>query len=277
MKGCSLKCYWCASSSLLKKTPEILHDAGKCRKCKSCTGVCPKHAIEYNDQNNIVIDQNKCDGCGLCMANCILGALTVIGKDYTVEKLLNEVEKDSLLCRQSGGGVTVSGGEPALQSDFVTAFLEMCQQRHLRTAMETGGYAPWRIMQSLIASSDLVYFHINHMNDQIHQRIMGVSNRLILENIKRTAEHCPIILRVPIVPGLNDASDNIVDTAAFAKSLGDRLMRVELLPFYGRLDGICQRFNGNDSVADLHVPEEEITGQALETIKQYGLKVQIGG
>jgi pyruvate formate lyase activating enzyme len=277
LKGCPLKCLWCSSPHLQKRIPEILHDTGKCRKCRTCVKLCPQNAIAYDDLNTIRIDQAKCDECGLCVENCPHGALILTGKYYSVEGLLTEVEKDASLYRRSDGGVTVSGGEPAMQPGFISAFLNRCKQEHLHTAMETSGYASWRIMKSLIASLDLVYFDIKHMNDQTHRQLTGVSNQVILENIKRTVEHRPVILRIPTVPGLNDAFDNIVDTATFARSLGDHVIRIELLPFHKLAEGMYRRLDAEYSFGDLQPFDEETIGRIRDQIAYYGLNVQIGG
>jgi pyruvate formate lyase activating enzyme len=240
-------------------------------------GTCPKNAIDYDEQSPFKIDQMKCDGCGLCAESCPHGALTLYGKYYSVEELLAEVEKDASLYRRSDGGVTVSGGEPAMQPGFVSAFLNRCKQEHLHTAMETSGYAPWKIMKSLITSLDLVYFDIKHMTDQTHRQLTGVSNQVILENIRKTVEHRPIILRMPTVPGLNDSFDNIVDTATFARSLGDHMSHIELLPFHKLGEGMYRRLDKEYSFGDLQPFDEETVGRIRDKMAYYGLNVQIGG
>jgi pyruvate formate lyase activating enzyme len=177
-------------------------------------------------------DRERCTACGACVDACLNQALERAGKDTSVEELYREIAKDSPFYRRSNGGVTVGGGEPTMQHEFVTEFLKKCKQNYIHTVIETCGYVKWEHLERILQYVDLLYFDIKHMDPVVHKELTGVSNELILENARQASAMRPMIIRIPIVPGLNDSDDNISATARFAAELGENLQRIELLPYH---------------------------------------------
>lgn len=278
MKGCPLRCKWCSSPHTQEPRPEMLHIRGKCAGCGKCIEACPQKAISHReDLSTVLTDRVRCDACGECIQACVNRARELSGRWYTAEALFGEVEKDAAFYRRSRGGVTVGGGEPTAQSNFIGEFLSLCRSHYLHTAMETTAFVSWDRLAPILSCLDLVYIDLKQMDTTKHAQWTGVSNGLILENIVRTAKTTPLILRMPVVPGFNDDAVNIMETAKFAKQIGSKLLRLELLPYhpfglhkYAELD----RAYALESTEPL--PEEQMIG-LRDMARSVGIEVEIGG
>jgi len=277
MKGCPLKCLWCSSPHTQECTQEILYDVTQCLKCKKCVETCESRAISQSPETGVLIDTTLCDHCGKCTDNCPAKALELVGKKVTPDELFMEVNKDSAFFRRSKGGVTVGGGEPTLQADFVAHFLALCKRHFIHTAIETCGYCPQAKLERLLEYLDLVYMDIKHMDDMRHRELTGVSNDLIFKNARRVAQIRSLILRVPVIPGCNDHVDNIKATAEFACSLGNNLLMIELLPFHKLGMNTYTRMGRDYLLRDTEPPSQEQMEQLRQTIETYGIKVQATG
>ena len=195
MKGCPLNCLWCSSPHTQGSKPEILHNELNCKKCGGCVEVCPIQVITFSEEGDILFDRDLCTECGECVEFCPNQALKLAGDYLTVEELFKDVNKDAPFYRRSNGGITVGGGEPTMQSDFVEAFLKRCKQNYLHTVMETCGYVKWEKLENLVKYLDLVYMDVKHMDPAAHKELTGASNELILGNIKKVSEILPLIIR----------------------------------------------------------------------------------
>jgi len=277
MKGCPLRCLWCSSPHTQKAVPEILYSERECQRCGQCAEACPIGAIMLSPEDGVTIDRERCDACGKCVEACPYGAQRLAGTRVTPEELLRQVERDSAFYRRSGGGVTIGGGEPAVQHEFVAEFLGLCKKQYIHTAIETCGCVPWEHMEKLLDNLDLVYIDIKHMDAEEHKKLTGVSNDRVLENARRIAERRPVIVRVPIVPGLNDSDENILATARFAAGLGDNLQSVELLPYHKLGIEMYRRLGREYSLASIESPDDEHMQQLKEIAQSCGVDVQIGG
>ncbi|MFW9785803.1 MAG: glycyl-radical enzyme activating protein, partial [Candidatus Heimdallarchaeota archaeon] len=185
--------------------------------------------------------------------------------------------KDSPFYRRSNGGVTVGGGEPTMQIEFVTAFLKRCKQTFINTAIETCGYVKWDKMEHLLNYVDLVYIDIKHMDNEIHKELTGVSNKIILENAKKISEKKPMIIRIPVIPGYNDSDENVKATARFAAKLGVNLKRIELLPYHKFGTQTYVRIGMEYKLPDVEPPSEAHMLQLKGFVESCGVKAQIGG
>jgi pyruvate formate lyase activating enzyme len=277
MKGCPLACLWCSTPQSQRTTADILHIEVNCRRCGRCAEACPIDAIQFSAETGPDIDRVLCDACGRCVEACPGQALQYIGKEMTVGELFREVNKDSPFFRRSNGGVTVGGGEPTMQHEFVAAFLKRCKQQYIHTAIETCAYVRWEHLEKLLEHLDLVYVDIKHMDADVHQELTGVSNELILENVRRAAAMRPLTIRIPTVPGCNDSDDNVLDTATFAAELGENLQRVELLPYHQFGTQTYGRLGMDYRLTDVEPPGDEHMQRLKAIIEARGVAAQVGG
>ena len=275
VKGCPLRCLWCSNPESQVRYPQVSHRNTLCNKCGRCLEACPRDAIALS-RGGIRVHRGKCDNCGQCVPVCYPGALEVLGREATEAEVLTEARKDALFYRNSGGGVTVSGGEPLAQPEFVAGLLWRCQEAGLHTTIDTCGYAPAPALEAVLEHTDLVLFDIKHMEEEPHRRATGVSNRRILANAVAIARSgVPMIMRLPLIQGINDGEDNVRRTARFAQELG--VQRLDLLPYhrfgaskYANLDR-HYRLNGLTS------PPEEEVHRLQSLLESMGLECQVGG
>ncbi|MFZ7134417.1 MAG: glycyl-radical enzyme activating protein [Eubacteriales bacterium] len=229
LKGCPLHCLWCHSPESQKKSPELIFYKNKCILCGRCLKVCPYKAQKIIGDKR-VINRSECYSCGLCVQVCDVGALEIKGKYFTVDEIFKEIEKDMIFFRNSGGGVTFSGGEPAFQPEFLLSILKRCKKEGISTALDTTGYVKWDILKEIIKYTDLLLYDIKHMDSVKHQKYTGVPNELILENLNNIAqERKKVIIRFPIIPGYNDSELNIYKMGNYLSRLG--IKEVNLLPY----------------------------------------------
>ena len=277
MKGCPLTCRWCSSPYTQNTRPEILYIASRCTGCGRCIDVCPKNAVtQACDSSLVTTDRIRCTGCGTCVDACVNGARQVSGTFYTADELLHEVEKDAAFYRRSNGGVTVGGGEPTMQSEFVGEFLKLCRVHFLHTAMETCAFASREKFTPLLEQLDLVYIDLKHMEDALHRQWTGVPNQVILDNIKQAVQNNRVILRIPIIPGFNDNEANIENTARFVQSLRT-VGRIDILPYNrGGLEKSV-RLTADFDLMDGQAPDDTRMAHIARTLRGYGFQVSIGG
>jgi len=229
-KGCPLSCRWCSNPESLSKKVQIMWNKEKCLGCGTCVRSCPQKAIlQLSDE--ISIQDDKCDGCGICIKNCPGHALTSEGEWKTVDDLMSVCLQDRIFYEESSGGITLSGGEPLMYPDFVIALLEALKIEGIHTAMETTGFASPEIFNRIIPHVNLLLFDIKHWDEEKHIEGTGVSNQLILKNMKyAVALGKEILPRIPVVPGFND---QLIDAEGFCRLLNEvNLTRVQLLPFH---------------------------------------------
>ena len=279
LKGCPLRCIWCHSPESQLKRPEILYQEERCTACWLCVEVCPENALMKNVKQvreAVILDRARCTSCGKCVDLCYPNAQRMAGTKITVGELVAEVTKDLPFFRSSGGGVTLSGGEPAMQPKFSYNFLLACNQRGIHTALETTGYARWEVMSKLVSVTDLLLYDIKLIDSDSHRRYTGVPNDLILKNLRNIAAlGQEIQVRIPCIPGINDGEEQIRAIASFASGLG--IKKFALLP-YNIAAGAKYRWIGHPYTL-LHKetqPEEYMTTLA-EIFKDEELQVQVSG
>ena len=277
MKGCPLKCLWCSSPQTQKFSTDLLYIKTNCKNSLRCVDVCPEKAITFSDKEEIEINKKLCNSCGQCVDACPNKALKLVGELRTVEELFQDVMKDSNFYRRSGGGVTIGGGEPTMQHKFVTALLKKCKETYVHTAMETCGYVKWEFLEEILEHIDLLYIDIKHMDSNIHKEITGVPNEIILENARKASEMRPIIIRIPLIPGLNDSEENLLKTGKFAAELGENLLRIDLLPYHKFGTGTYEQLGREYELKDIEPPSEEHMKKLKKLVESCGMKAQIGG
>jgi pyruvate formate lyase activating enzyme len=227
LKGCPLRCEWCHSPESQSPAQEIMVDGDRCIGCGACVANCPRGAISEPG----LIDRAACDGCGLCAEGCYADALELIGRRMTVAEVLAEVERDRLLIEVSGGGVTLSGGEPASQPEFASALLRGLKDHGYHTALDTSGQCNWGTLRGLLDDVDLVLYDVKHMDPAMHLKYTGASNELIVGNLERTlALGKRVWIRVPLIPGVNDDDAHLRRMGEYLGTLGAE--SVQVLPYH---------------------------------------------
>jgi len=216
LKGCSLRCFWCHNPESIRPRPEIQFYPERCIQCGACLSECPNNAcLEVSD--SIQFDRNRCQACGDCQSFCFSETLVLIGREISVSQVMAEIQRDQDFYIRSGGGVTLSGGEPVLQTAFTRALLRHCQNAGIHTAIETAGNYHWNMLAGLLPYVDLVMMDIKHMDPVRHQAAVGVTNERILGNARQLAEtNIPILFRTPVVPTVNDTPAEVETIAHFA-------------------------------------------------------------
>ena len=205
LKGCPLRCDWCSNPESQVLHPEIMFRIQNCKACGTCVEVCQVKAITLKDGTHH-LDRKTCTLCMDCVDACPGGALQSTGKRMSVQEVVEEASKDELFYSNSGGGVTLSGGEPLFQGDFAFGLLKACKEKGLQTALDTCGHAPWDVMKRALEYTDLVLFDLKHLNLEKHLQGTGIGNDLILENLKKTVQsnQSRIWIRLPVIEHYND-------------------------------------------------------------------------
>jgi len=230
-KGCPLRCLWCAAPESQAPEPEIYYSPSKCIGCGSCERACRCGAIAVRGEK-AVLDRGLCVNCGDCAAVCFPGALVMAGRPMTVGEIVDEAKKDKVFYDHSGGGVTLTGGEPLSFPDFTLELLRALKAEGIGTGVDTSGYAPRGDLERMIPYIDFFLWDIKHMDPGVHRELTGVSNERILENAAAASRAgVPIYLRLPVIPGYNDSQENISAVCDFAITLPS-LVEVDLLPVH---------------------------------------------
>ena len=235
MKGCPLRCIWCANPESQRGRPEVAHRDAKCRGCGHCEQTCPRGAIALTAADGAahpVIDRSRCVVCGSCVGACTAGALHVYGEVKTVDEVFDVVKRDVGYYESSGGGLTVSGGEALLQADFTAALFARCRRLGIPTALDTCGFCPTEEIDKLEGLVDLVLFDLKLMDPEAHRRYVGVDNAPILRNLARFREMgAEIFIRIPLIPDITDTAENLTATAQFIRDF-DPALHIDLLPYH---------------------------------------------
>jgi len=243
--------------------------------CRTCLTACPSDAIHVND-GIVVIDKDECTLCGECAKKCPTRAIEIIGEVKTSEEVMREIEKDSLFYQESGGGVTFSGGEPLMQQDFLEKLLRKCHQKKIHTTLDTSGYCEWHFLDRISQFVDLFLYDMKIMNDELHMKYTGVSNQIILDNLKKLSEKSKnIIIRIPVIPDINDDIQNIVDIGEFLKSIN--INYVELLSYHHIASEKYVRLGKAYSLENIRVPNKDKIAEISALLQKFDLTVKSGG
>ena len=275
-KGCPLSCWWCHNPESHAPEPELVFWESRCIRCGACLEVCEQGAISW-DGDVMSTDGENCTLCGNCVAVCYAEARQIAGREMTVAQVMAEIEQDIPFYDESGGGVTFSGGEPLFQLGFLLALLRACKEKAIHTAVDTCGFVPWETLDDIREHIDLFLYDLKLMDDAKHRKFTGVSNELILDNLQMlSTQGHNIVLRVPIIPGINDDDENIRETGTFAAAL-PHLNGVDILPYHYAAVEKYKRLSQVYSLPETRPPSEERMAEIAQVLRGFGLHVKIGG
>ena len=269
LKGCPLRCEWCHNPESQNLNPEMSYFEERCVRCGLCVEACPQNALQLTDQG-IIRDQKACTVCGECANACPNEATEVIGKEFSSAEITERVTRDKVFYETSGGGVTISGGEPTMQADFLVAILRSLKEASLHTAIETCGHFKEELLDDLLESADLVLFDIKHADPETHKKFTGVSNEKILSNFSQLLARAgsdSIIPRIPVIPGFNDDPESIDMILATLNRLGYS-GPVHLMPYNRMAKTKWEKIGRGSSYKDMGVLSDETLDTIVSTIKQ---------
>lgn len=276
MKGCPLRCLWCSNPESQEPEVEIMDVKSKCVGCGKCVLLCENHAVKAESFD---IDRKLCRRCGACARKCYANAKKIVGQTVTIREMMRLIEKDRIFYTNSGGGVTIGGGEPLMQREFVEELLKTCRASNLHTAIETCGYGKWEDVKGVFEAADQIFFDLKAMDPALHRRLTGADNERILENACRLAAFAgaekDLIFRIPLVPGCNDSRQNIEETARFAASLqrADNRISVEILPYHNLGEDKYRWLNRDYPLPGLKKFSSETVDEYKDLLRRYCLCV----
>ena len=276
LKGCPLKCLWCHNPESWAPGPELYLRNSRCIRCGKCLQACVNKAITINN-GKILTDPQKCSHCGACTEVCLADAREMIGKTFTVNNLMKEIEKDIIFFDDSGGGVTFSGGEPLAQPDFLLQLLIQSNIREIHTCLDTSCYADQNLIKTVAPYTDLFLCDLKHMQTLKHKELTGVGNEIILQNITCLSTlNKPIIIRIPLIPGLNDHDENIEATRRYVLNLKG-VKRIDLLPYHSGGREKTSRLLNKINIFEAQTQSEQQLEKIAAQLRQTGLEIKIGG
>ena len=277
-KGCPLHCLWCHNPESIDRRPELITRSARCSRCYSCIPVCPKKALSPGPGNGpVVVDRFLCDLCGACVEACAYEALAIIGRKATVAELVDEVARDAMFYEQSGGGVTLSGGEPLAQPAFAVALLRALKARGFSTALDTSGQAKEDVLAEAVKYSDLILYDLKMTDSAAHRRFTNAGNERILENLRRLDRFGKSVwVRIPLVGGVNDGEEAIASTIAFLKGLSS-VRRVDLLKYHRGGQEKYKNLGKQDRFQLFEPPSQERADAIRRAFVEAGFSVTFGG
>jgi pyruvate formate lyase activating enzyme len=273
LKGCPLRCYWCSNPESQNTTPDLFLNLRKCigqSQCGKCLESCPNGSVIVNTFGNIAIDRSKCHHCGKCAEVCEPKAIELIGYTISVKTLLDTINQDSLFYSYSGGGITLSGGEPMMQPEFTIAVFKAALDVGLLTAMETCAYAPYSYMKAACDHLDCLIVDLKTIDRHAHEEATGFSNDLIVCNLKQLLidyPQLPMTIRIPIIPGFNDTKASVRDVAQFVGGNGSA--KLELLPYHRLGESKYKFLDRPYRISELRPPSKELMEELKAVAAKY--------
>jgi len=274
LKGCPLRCLWCGNPESIDPKPQLSYLADRCIACGECFKVCQPNALRKDAAGKAVVDRARCTNCGDCAPACDPKALEMVGRDVEADEVLEVVLRDRDYYTQSGGGMTLSGGEPLLQPEFAENLLHAAKNRGVHCCIETSGYAGWEVFQRLNRVVDLWLFDYKETDPNLHARFTGRELATILERLQKLHDSgARILLRCPMIPGYNARRGHLDGIVALARRLPG-LVGVELLPYYDLWRGKLQRFGLTTELPDwVKPPSRETVQQWNDYLRGHGVRV----
>ncbi|MDY0231584.1 MAG: glycyl-radical enzyme activating protein [Candidatus Saccharicenans sp.] len=276
-KGCPLHCLWCHNPEGISFQPELMLMPNRCAHCGDCVRSCHYEALSQNSEGVVSVDRTRCTLCRDCLEACQREAIAMAGQEMSVDEVVNEAEKDRIFFEQSGGGVTLTGGEPLAQPAFAASLMGELKKRSIQVALDTSGYADPEVFRQLAKKADLILFDLKIMDNKKHRKYTGVANDMILDNLKSLDKlGIPVWVRLPLIPGVNDDVENLEAMANFLSGL-KLIKMINVLPYH---KGGVEKFYrlGRDNEFAVYTPPSEDKVEAvIEFFKNKGFRVKKGG
>ena len=270
-KGCPLSCRWCHNPESISGKQELVYNSARCIGCHECCRACPVSAFTASP-TGIEIDRSLCLVCGDCAEVCPAQALEMQGRHTSVQELAAIIRKDLIFYDSSQGGVTFSGGEPLAQWEALVALLGICKSCELHTTVDTSGFSSWEALYAVAGKTDLFLYDLKVMDPDRHKQYTGVSNIRILDNLKKlSAMGKDIIIRIPLIPGVNDSEKDLKAFGGFLSSLA-AVNQVDILPYHDFHVSKYDKLNLPYRMQGTQVPSKDRVSLAVKTLKGYGLK-----
>ncbi|MDL2296272.1 glycyl-radical enzyme activating protein [Lachnospiraceae bacterium OttesenSCG-928-E19] len=257
-KGCPLSCVWCHNPETQSYKKQLTHDADKCTGCGRCGDVCPQQAVTRKGIT-MITDFESCTACGACLDSCILNLREIMGTEYTVEELVRELRKDEMFYEESGGGVTLSGGEVMTQDmDYIEALAKALERYGITITIDTCGYAPYANFKRLLPYVDTFLYDIKVMDESLHRKYTGVDNKLILENLEKlSADGARIYIRIPVIKEVNGTDVQMLEVVDYLKKHDIHVAQVNLLPYHNTGSGKYGKLGQEYEGLELHAPSQD--------------------
>lgn len=273
LKGCPLSCQWCSNPESQAAEPEVAHRSSLCQLCGTCAEVCEQGAITMLETGPR-IDRSLCIACGTCVDACNAGALKMYGSEMSAAEVFQQASRDKPFYDTSGGGVTVSGGEPLTQPTFVADLFRLCREAGIHTCIETSGCVPAAAIDEVVPWTDLFLYDMKLVDSSAHQEYAGVSNTTILRNLAAVAQMpVQVIVRIPLIPGINDTTENLEASASLIKSMG--LGEVELLQYHQYGESKYEMLDRTYQLAGAEPQDSEKLDKAVSVFLAHGLKCKV--
>lgn len=274
-KGCNLRCLWCHNPECISSGLSMQFMESSCTGCGKCAVVC-RQGVHVIENGVHTVDRKKCIGCGDCAYHCPASAISIIGKEYEPEALVKEILKDRMYFKTSGGGVTFSGGEPMLHPAYLKKVLKLAKEAGLHTAVDTAGNVPFTSFEMVMPYTDVFLYDIKIWDDEKHRQATGVSNQLILENIKKlTDAGAQVIVRTPVIMEWNGRKEEFKAIASYLASLKNHVQLIQLLPYHSYGAGKYETLGIKNQIEDHTPPTKEFMEEALQFYLEKGLPAQI--
>jgi len=275
-KGCPLDCWWCHNPESKNLASELMIKTKTCLSyCNECIKICPSEAL-YKIDNNIKFSIDNCSLCFKCVNSCPNETIRQVGYEITSKELLNEIKKDKSFFDESNGGVTISGGEPLLQIDFLEETIMLCKEDNLHVAIDTSGYSDFENFERILPYTDLFLYDIKFINEEKHIKYTGVSNSLILENLNKLLQkNIEINIRIPLIPDIN-SNEDIDDIISYLQKI--RFTgKISILPYHKGADEKLKNLNKENKMIKTKIPNTNLVKEIKNRFIQNGFLVKIGG
>jgi pyruvate formate lyase activating enzyme len=276
-KGCNLQCKWCHNPESMSPKVQKMYNAKKCIGAVKCVEICPNDALEMTKEG-IVTNYDVCNLCGKCAEVCPTKAFEMLGQDISINDLMKKIDNEAIFFDQSGGGVTFSGGEPLMHSEYLIKILKECGKRMYHRVVDTAAFSKLETVLEVAKHTELFLIDLKVMDSKIHKKFTGVSNEKILSNIVELAKtKCELIFRIPLIQAVNTSKENIEETAKFINSLEGNRSVVNLLPYHDIAENKHSKLGNLTNVIAFETPNDVEINNIISIFNNFGITAKVGG